>query len=359
MPSSISNSPILSGISPKIQRQRPVIGITIGDPAGIGPEVVAKALRRSNFICEVPLRIIGDREVVSRYMKKLPKDCAILPADFIGQKRIPRISPGKPSPQTGRMALSYLKTAIHLLKKGDIQGLVTAPVSKEFITAGGVPFQGHTEMLAKAFHIARYDMMFVSPHMRTVVVTRHIPLKQVSRCLTQKAVLSSIELAHHSLEKLFCLSRPRIAVCGLNPHAGEGGIMGQEEERVIIPAIQQARKHKIRVQGPFPADTLFSPRVAGSFDVIIAMYHDQGLIPIKALYFTQLVNLTIGLPFIRTSPAHGTAFDIAGRNKADPSSMIEAIKLAIQLTSQEIGQRQRGGPSPYAYTSIPVLSRGE
>jgi 4-hydroxythreonine-4-phosphate dehydrogenase len=328
MHSSISNNRIIPA---KIKGQPAVIGITLGDPAGIGPEVVAKSLCRADFNHVGPLRIIGEREVISRYIKTLPKNCTIITPDPAALKDCPQVSPGKPSEHTGRAALTYLKTAIQLLRKGDIHGLVTAPVSKEFITASGVHFQGHTEMLAKAFHIKQYDMMFVSPHMRTIVVTRHIPLRKVSQSLTQGDVLSSIMLAHRSLKSLFRLTRPRIAVCGLNPHAGEGGLMGQEEELVIIPAIKQARRRRINVHGPFAADTLFSVHTAGSFDVIIAMYHDQGLIPIKSLYFTQLVNLTIGLPFIRTSPAHGTAFDIAGRNKADPASMIEAIKLAVKL----------------------------
>ena len=284
-------------------RLKSKIGITLGDPRGIGYEVTAKALHRRDIARLADFKIIGQPTSLSRSAKKL----------------------------AGELSLGCLKTAIQLLKNKDIDALVTAPVSKEAIMAVEPSFQGHTEFLAKAFGIKNVGMFFVTEHLRTIIVTRHIPLKNVSRAITRQNILATIELAHRSLQKQFKVSHPRVAVCGLNPHAGEGGTIGKEEIQKIIPAIQDAQKKGIHVEGPFAADTLFSDC---SYDAVVAMYHDQGLIPIKTLAFRKAVNLTIGLPFVRTSPAHGTAFDIAGKNKADPSSMIEAIKLAVRLAGK-------------------------
>jgi 4-hydroxythreonine-4-phosphate dehydrogenase len=193
-------------------------------------------------------------------------------------------------------------------------------------------FPGHTEYLARAFDAKRVGMMFVSNRLKTIIVTRHIPLRRVHLNVTTKNVFDTICLAEKALKQHFRIRRPKLAVCGLNPHAGEKGEIGDEEITQIIPAIRKAKQKNIIVTGPLPADTLFAPERSNKYDAIIAMYHDQGLIPIKTLYFSELVNLTVGLPFIRTSPAHGTAFDIAGKNKADPSSMAAAIKLAAELS---------------------------
>ena len=282
-----------------------IIGITIGDPSGIGPEIVAKALRHPS-LKRINLRIIGET-------KKYPL--------------------GQVNNHSGQASLKFLDQAVELLKTKEITALVTAPVCKEAICLTDPTFHGHTEFLAKAFHCPHVDMMFVAEKLRTVIVTRHLPLKNVSKALTKKSILQSITLTHQALKDYFKIKNPQIAVCGLNPHAGEGGTIGDEEMKIIIPAIQQAKKKKMNIIGPLAADTLFSPKIKHSYDAVIAMYHDQGLIPIKTLYYPNLVNLTLGLPFIRTSPAHGTAFDIAGKNKADPTSMIEAIKLAYQLLS--------------------------
>ncbi|MCA9400985.1 MAG: 4-hydroxythreonine-4-phosphate dehydrogenase PdxA, partial [Candidatus Omnitrophica bacterium] len=213
-----------------------------------------------------------------------------------------------------------------------IAAIVTAPVCKEQIVRFIPDFHGHTEYFADAFGATRYEMMFVAKKMKTIIVTRHIPLKDVPKALTIEKIHHSIMETHHALHTLFRVKKPKIAICGLNPHAGEGGTIGKEDLQFIVPAIDRARKTQIEVLGPFPADTLYVPQHAQKFDCIIAMYHDQGLTPIKALYFDELVNLTIGLPFIRTSPAHGTAFNIAGTGEAKPSSMKAAIKLACDLT---------------------------
>ena len=281
------------------------IGITLGDPCGIGPEVIAKALTSLAADDLARLHLIGETS---------------------------KFQPGRPSHESAQASLEYLKTAVRLLKAGQIDALVTGPVWKEGITDLGIKFQGHTEFLAQAFAVKKFEMMFVTPKLKTVTITRHIPLHSVSRAITTHRVLDAILLTHQVLQKIFKIKKPAMAVCGLNPHAGEGGTIGKEEVNSIIPAIKKAKQKNINVTGPLAADTLFSPEIAGCYDVVIAMYHDQGIIPVKALYFTTLVNFTIGLPFVRTSPAHGTAFNIAGKNKANPSSMIEAIKLALRLS---------------------------
>ncbi|MCK5179279.1 MAG: 4-hydroxythreonine-4-phosphate dehydrogenase PdxA, partial [Candidatus Omnitrophica bacterium] len=238
---------------------------------------------------------------------------------------------GKPNLASAKASLNALQEGVDLLKSKAIDGLVTAPLSKEPISRILPSFQGHTEFLADAFGIKNVGMMFVAGKVRTIIVTRHIPLNQVCKAVNPANIYDTIDLTHRALRNLFKIKKPVIGVCGVNPHAGEEGTMGREEITKVIPAIKKARRRKMNVEGPFAADTLFSPDIAHHYDAIVAMYHDQGLIPVKTLCFKELVNLTIGLPFIRTSPAHGTAFNIAGAHKADPSSMPAAIKLAVEL----------------------------
>ena len=312
-------------------KSRPkMIGITLGDPCGIGPEVVAKALAKSSLKSRTHCVVIGDARVFRWYSKSLPK------ITFVDLKNCPpeNFTLGKPNPVAARASMEYLHQGIVLLKQKKITALVTAPVCKEAICALGIPFQGHTEFLASAFEVKNFGMMFVTENLKTILVTRHVALNAVSCALNPENIYETIHLLSSALKKYFKMNHPRIAVCGLNPHAGEGGTIGTEEITKIIPAIHRARKNGMKVLGPFAADTLFVPQFLKEFDGIVAMYHDQGLIPIKTLYFSKLVNLTVGLPFIRTSPAHGTAFDIAGKNKADHTSMTEAIKLAEQLSSR-------------------------
>lgn len=291
-----------------LKSSRKTIGITLGDPCGIGPEVTAKALKMLPRL-RADIVIIGDQKGFLKYF-----------------------TPGKPNAISARASLDYLNKAVELLKEKKIRALVTAPVSKESINALGVPFEGHTEFLARAFRRKNFGMMFVTDTLKTILVTRHIPLNQVSEAINPRNIFETIQLISFSLHNQFQIKKPRIAVCGLNPHAGEGGTIGQEEKTKIIPAIKRARDAGIDVFGPLSADTLFCGPVIRGYDAAVAMYHDQGLIAIKSLYFSKVVNLTVGLPFVRTSAAHGTAFDIAGKNKADPSSMLEAIKLAVRLS---------------------------
>lgn len=289
-------------------RSTMTIAITMGDPRGIGPEVILKALAKKEIAALAQFILVGDRRLLK-------------------SAKFPIIDVAYRDPGEG--SLLFLDKGIELIKGGIVDGLVTAPLSKESVSRFKKGFLGHTEYLAESFDVKHFDMMFVSDDLRLSLVTRHVPLKEVSRLITKQSVLASIELMHQTLKEQFKISRPSIAVWGLNPHAGEGGLLGDEEIKHIIPAVKQALKKGIRVKGPYPADTFFVHDK--SVDGIVAMYHDQGLTPVKGMYFKNLVNYTAGLPFVRTSPVHGTALDIAGQNKADPSSMIAAIRLAAKL----------------------------
>ncbi len=303
------------------------IGITLGDPAGIGPEVTAKALSKMAGRNGCRFLVIGDPATFRRHFKKSSKSIELYPVDAKADWK-----PGFPTGNSGKASLEFLDTAVDLLKSKIIHALVTAPLAKESVCRFEPGFVGHTEYLAQAFGVKRFDMMFVTDDIKTVIVTRHIPISKISGAITQSKVFDTIELTHAVLQKNFRIPRPSIAVCGLNPHAGEGGLIGSEEIKTIIPAIRKAKGRGIHVSGPFSGDTMFVPARRKDFNAIISMYHDQGLIAMKTMFFSKVVNLTIGLPFVRTSPAHGTAFDIAGQGKADPSSMAEAIKLAVRLS---------------------------
>lgn len=303
----------------------------MGDPSGIGPEVVAKALSNPLIYQLARFKIIGNKEIYKQYAKKLSPYCSFIHA---GDLALSRWKGGCVNPLSGADSLMYLEKAVQLLKNKEIDALVTAPVSKEAIARGNSSFVGHTEFLARSWDVKNVGMMFVSGALRVVLATRHIPLKEVSHTLNRHLIFETIQLTYAVLQELFKIKNPVIAVCGLNPHAGESGLLGKEEIKKIIPAIKKAQKRKWRVEGPFSADSLFVPSIVKRYDAVVAMYHDQGLIPVKTLFFSKLVNLTIGLPFIRTSPAHGTAFDIVGKNMADCSSMLEAIKLAAALTDE-------------------------
>ncbi len=306
-----------------LKSKNKVIVISMGDPEGIGPEVTAKAIKRLSPTFNGRIVIVGSRRVMLKWLKRIPAFVSIIDV---------------PYKNAGEGSLKFLDAAIELVKQGVADGIVTAPLSKERVAVYKSGFKGHTEYLAKSFDVEHVDMMFVANTMRTVIVTRHEPINMLSKLITTKKVVESIKLTHQSLVNIFKIKNPKIAILGLNPHAGENGLMGMEEVKAINPAIKQVTKLGWHVKGPFPADTFFAKYflLRGkadviSFDAIIAMYHDQGLIPMKTLYFKDVVNMTIGLPVVRTCPAHGTAFDIAGKNIADPSSMIASIKLAFQL----------------------------
>lgn len=317
------------------------LAITMGDPAGIGPEIIARILLekpelRANLV-------IGDPAVMSRALAALGGALALnvvgepgtpLPLDAINilaSSRATALPPvGTVSAEAGRMAYNAIIMAIRLAKAGKIAGIVTAPIHKEALSAAGIPYPGHTEILADHGGAARVAMMLANDDIRTVLVTIHCSLMEAIRRADFQAQMAAIRLAHQGGRALG-IEKPRIAVAGLNPHAGEGGLFGDEEIRIIRPAITAACTEGIDASGPWPGDTVFMQARNGRFDIVVAQYHDQGLIPVKYLGLERGVNITLGLPFVRTSPDHGTAFDIAGQGKADPASLQTAIDYARRL----------------------------
>ncbi len=282
----------------------------MGDPQGIGPEVIAKALRspRLRRICR-PV-VFGD-------------------AAFFDFKKARRLTPR----QCGQLSAFYIQQAAHTALRGEIAAIVTGPISKERLHQAGFPYPGHTEFLADLAGVKRVRMMMAGPRLKVVLVTIHEPIRKIPSLLSIAKILETIAITDHTMKHRFRIRRPKIGVAALNPHAGEGGIFGSEERTKIAPAIRRARLNGILATGPFSPDTVFVRAVRGEFDAVVVMYHDQGLIPLKLLHFEQAVNITLGLPFVRTSVDHGTAFDIAGKGKADPSSMIAAIQMAVSLIS--------------------------
>jgi 4-hydroxythreonine-4-phosphate dehydrogenase len=293
---------------------KPRVAITLGDPAGIGPEVARRAA--------------ADPRVVA----------ACEPVLF-GPDRTQAFSPGVLTAAAGRAAYDAIVQAVEAATAHRVDAVATAPINKEAFRLAGLPWAGHTDLLAHLTGAPHVAMMFHSEALRVVLATVHIPLARVPMALTYETVEATIALTARELPR-FGIAAPRIAVCGLNPHAGEHGMFGGEEARVIGPAIDAARERGIQVSGPYPADTVFVRARRGDFDVVIACYHDQGLIPVKLLAFGQAVNVTLGLPIVRTSVDHGTAFDIAGKGIADPESMVAAVLLAARLATADSPREQ-------------------
>ena len=287
---------------------KPRIGITVGDPAGIGPEIARKAA------ADASVRAVCDPVLYG------PSDPGALAA----------FQAGAVSAEAGRAAHAAIVEAVADARAGRLAAIATAPINKEAFARAGLPWRGHTDLLAELTGAPRVAMMFHSEALRVVLATVHIPLAEVPRALTRDLVEGVIQLTAAELPR-FGYALPRLAVAGLNPHAGEHGVIGREDDDVLRPAIEAMRARRIRVDGPFPADTVFVRAARGDFDAVIACYHDQGLIPVKLLAFGRAVNVTLGLPIVRTSVDHGTAFDIAGKGVADPGSLIEAVKLAARL----------------------------
>jgi 4-hydroxythreonine-4-phosphate dehydrogenase len=327
--------------------ETPAIGITSGDAAGIGPEVVLKAISDPAVAGTAKFIVYSRENVIEQAKTLFGKDLQYKLVSSASETRdagegVFLVDPiggpgseirfGEISSETSADAMRCVEKATRDAMEGTIDGFTTAPINKKGISAAGYKERGHTGFIAKLSGVDDYGMMFLGGPLKVVLLTIHVPLKDVSSMVISNAVYRKILLIDRSMEKLFDIRRPRIAVCGLNPHAGEEGVIGREDVEEILPAVQNAAKTGIRVVGPFPADTVYSKCWEGEFDVVLAMYHDQGLIPVKTLAFGRGINLTIGLPFIRTSPDHGTAYDIAGQGTADPGSMIEAIKLAVELT---------------------------
>jgi 4-hydroxythreonine-4-phosphate dehydrogenase len=289
---------------------KPRIAITSGDPAGIGPEIAQKAADDPRV-----------REVCEPVVYGPPPGA--------------RFTVGELSAEAGKAAYDTLCAAVKDAQSGVVAAVATAPVNKLAFARAGLPWKGHTDLLAHLTGSSRVAMMFWSEPLKVVLATIHIPLASVPGALTRELVDEIIDLSSRELPR-FGIAQPRLAVAGLNPHAGEDGLLGDEERKVLRPAIEAAQQRGLRIDGPFPGDTIFGRAVRGEFDAVIACYHDQGLIPVKLLAFGRAVNVTLGLPIIRTSVDHGTAFDIAGKNVAAPSSMIEATRLAARLATRGI-----------------------
>ena len=317
------------------------VGLTIGDPAGIGPAITLKALKilkgKAHFV------VIGDSFVLAKAAKALKINSRNLPfvnslstelIDLNNAKKETFVF-GRLSPQNGKASLEYLDAAAELLKKREIDCLVTCPISKEAINLAGSKFFGHTEYLADKFNCKDLIMMLINDKLKFSLVTRHIPLRDVCRSITAHELENNILRTVKGLRRLFLIRNPRVVVCGVNPHASDNGLIGTEELKVIKPAIKSLSKkcEGAIITGPFSADVAISRAARGEFDCVIALYHDQALIPLKLTGFDNGINLTLGLPFVRTSPLHGTAFDLAAKpGPANPNSLIAAIKLAIKCS---------------------------
>lgn len=337
------------------QHQRPLIGISIGDLNGIGPEVVIKAFSDARMLEICTPVIFASNKVINFYRKSIPEinlSYQII-KDFskINHKQIHifqvweddvAITPGQLTEAGGKFAVKSLAAAVQALKENKIQGLVTAPIHKKNTQSADFDFTGHTPYLKHMFAVNDVVMLMTSQTFRIGLLTEHVPISEVAKYITREAILSKLTLINQSLMRDFGIEKPKIAVLGLNPHAGDEGLIGREEEDVIKPAIKDA-KHSMLVMGPYSADAFFARGHHEKFDAVLAMYHDQGLIPFKSFAIGEGVNYTAGLPAVRTSPDHGTAFDIAGKNKADAASFITAIYECIDIINrrQEYSDNRR------------------
>ncbi len=325
----------------------PRIAITMGDPAGIGPEVILKALLRDDVYQVCRPIVLGDINVFGMVSKNLgplsfntiksPSEVTEKPGlvDVISVSNLKEASyiPGRPTVHGGKAMVDYIKKAVDFIKDGQVSAMVTCPINKELMHKAGYRFDGHTELLASLTNTRDYCMMLANESLRVSLVTIHCALKEVPQKLNKGLILKTIRLTCCALEEDFAIKRPHVAVAGLNPHAGEAGLFGLEDKQIIQPAVDEAKNDGLLVDGPFPADTIFYHASNGKFDAVVAMYHDQGLIPVKLLNFSDSVNITLGLPIVRTSVDHGTAYDIAGKGIADPSSLIAAIRMAAEIAS--------------------------
>jgi len=325
------------------------LAMTMGDPAGIGPELALKAWLRRDRI-GAAFFVVADRRSLVELAGKLGLEVPIIAAEPAGALEIfdyalPVVplshdvdaEPGRPQAKFAAPTIESIERAVAYVRSGQASAIVTNPIAKRVLYQAGFAYPGHTEFLGELAHSwggpSRPVMMLWSPELSVIPVTVHIPLAEAPRALTRQAIVETARVAARDLERRFKIERPRFAMAGLNPHAGEGGAMGREEIEIIAPAIAQLRAEGLDVVGPMPADTMFHAAARKNYDAAIVMYHDQGLIPLKTLAFDEGVNVTLGLPFVRTSPDHGVAFDIAGTGRANPSSLIAAARLAARLAA--------------------------
>ena len=332
---------------------RPLLAITMGDPAGIGPEIIVKALRSETVwrtcrpvvigslpifrktaqALQAPLKVIavsGDKPVDEWPVVKK----GTLPIiDHFGS-RLKTVRVGRATARSGAASVSCIHTAVKLALAGHVSAIVTAPINKEAMHLAGYDFPGHTELLAELTNTKEVAMMLLGGPLKIFFATTHLSIRDLPHTLTTRRITQAIRLAHRGLQDHFRIATPRIGVAALNPHAGEGGLFGNEERIVIAPAVKRAKRLGIQAAGPLPADTLFGEAARGNYDAVVAMYHDQGLIPLKLVAFGKCVNVTVGLPIIRTSVDHGTAYNIVGTGQANPQSLIEAIHMASQFVQE-------------------------
>jgi len=341
------NHPISPSPHLPIGEYLPKVGITMGDPTGIGPEIIVKALSVEGPFQACRPIVFGDEQVLLEAIQR-----EVLPVQIKVIDEIPEegyqpgkiflfpssrleansLSFGKPDRKCGEAMVRYVEEAVRWLKRSKLDAITTCPINKQAMNKAGHPFSGHTELLAHLTQVSSVAMMFLGSKWKVVLVTTHLPLKEVSKWITRDRILTTIRLTEEGLRRYFGVSQPRLAILGLNPHCGEEGLLGEEEEDEIIPAIEEAKTLGMKVQGPFPADSFFDISILRNFDAVIAMYHDQGLIPIKIFDFRESVNFTLGLPFVRTSVGHGTGYDIAGKGLADPANLIKAVVTAANLS---------------------------
>jgi 4-hydroxythreonine-4-phosphate dehydrogenase len=326
---------------------KPLIGISCGDLNGIGMELIIKAFSDNRILDQCTPIIYASNKAINFYRKSVAdanfnfqntKDYSRLNSKQVNifncwEEEV-AINPGQLSDTAGRYAVLSLQTAVAALKQKQIDGLVTAPIHKKNIQSADFNFTGHTPYLKNIFEVKDVVMMLYAGSFRVALVTEHIPVSDIAKHITKEAILSKLGIIHKSLQRDFNIDKPRIAVLGLNPHAGDEGLIGNEEETIIKPAIKEAKNNNMLVVGPFSADAFFARNNHQKFDAVLAMYHDQGLIPFKALANGEGVNYTAGLPSVRTSPDHGVAFDIAGKDKADPSSFITALFECIDIINR-------------------------
>lgn len=325
----------------------PKIGITMGDPTGIGPEIIVKALSMEEPFQACRPMVFGDPDVLSRaiqiqhlsatleIIKDVPED-GYLPGKIfllpLSRLKAASLRFGQPDRKCGEAMVTYIEEAVKRVRRGQLDAITTCPINKQAMNEAGYHFPGHTELLAHLAQASTVAMMFLGSRWRIILVTTHLPLKDVSKSITSDRILTTLRLAEKGMKKYFGIPNPKMAVLGLNPHCGEEGLLGEEEKKEILPAMAEAKSLGMDVEGPFPADSFFNLSGRYPFDVVISMYHDQGLIPVKMIDFREAVNFTLGLPFVRTSVDHGTAYDIAGKGLADPNNLIKALLVASNLS---------------------------
>ena len=333
------------------EEKLPLVGITMGDPTGIGPEIVVKLfLSMENLPAFTPL-VFGDPHILGEEISRQKVSITIqkharierfswekdsLPVLPLSELDPVKIKAGAPDQQCAEAMACYIVEAARAALEGKIDAMVTGPINKEALQQAGYVFPGHTELLAQMSGAEQFVMMLAGSRLKVALVTTHCAIHEVSQSLSIENIFSTIDITNQGLQEYFGTPSPRIAVCSLNPHAGEGGLFGDEEARIITPAVKKAVEKGMDVAGPLPSDTLFHYAVQGKYDAVVCMYHDQGLIPLKLLHFEDGVNVTLGLPIIRTSVDHGTAYDIVGQGRANPSSLREAVKMASTMARHRL-----------------------